>query len=457
MARPARWSGAYVRPPHLPAVSLFTNCGAGDLGYRRAGFRFQVLAELNPQRLDVARLNHREADTVEGDLRETWPNVIAAYRRRVAWRAPALLAACPPCQGMSSARSGRGLEKDADAGSRDSRNLLVDVIANVARELSPRVVVVENVLAFLTKCVRHPDTGDPVSAAALLIARLADNYEPFAIRADLADFGVPQTRRRSFLTLVRRSEPRLARLLAARKMPFPAVTHGADAAAPHVTIATALAELAAGTLDSASVESAGSGLHAVPVLDPQRHLMVASIPPGSGESAWDNDWCPSCGKVDAAEEAAECPCCRGPLARPVTFDEEDERWRLIKGFRNSSYRRMPPDRPAATITTATGRVGSDYTLHPTENRVLSVLESQHLQTIPRDFDWGDHLEKHGHTSLRAMIGEAVPPQFTEQHGRVLASVLEGRVPRAAMPASDQRARSAARMLVARAASAGSAA
>jgi DNA (cytosine-5)-methyltransferase 1 len=155
-----------VSPPRLPAVSLFTNCGAGDLGYRRAGFRFQVLAEINPGRLKVASLNHSEADTVEGDLRETWPKVVEAYRRRIPGRAPALLAACPPCQGISSARSGRGLAIDADAGSRDSRNLLVDVVANVARDLSPRVVVVENVSAFFTRRVRHPDTQEPVSAAA---------------------------------------------------------------------------------------------------------------------------------------------------------------------------------------------------------------------------------------------------------------------------------------------------
>lgn len=345
---------------------------------------------------------------------------------------------------MSSARSGRGLATDPDAGSRDSRNLLVDVIANVAGELAPRVVVVENVSAFLTRRVRHPDTQEPVSAAALLIARLRADYEPYAVRLDLADFGIPQTRRRSFLTLVRRSEPGLPRLRTARKTPFPAVTQGA--VAPHVTIIEALGELGAGALDSASAELAGCGLHAVPVLAPDRHFMVASIPPGSGASAWDNDSCAECGKVQAEADDAECPTCGGPLARPVVRDESTGHWRLVTGFHNSSYRRMRPDRPAATITTATGRVGSDYTLHPTEHRVLSMLECQHLQTIPGDFDWGDHLEKHGHTSLRAMIGEAVPPQYTELHGRVLASVLDEHAPRAAMPASDHRVRGAARVL-----------
>jgi DNA (cytosine-5)-methyltransferase 1 len=424
-----------MRPPRLPAVSLFTNCGAGDVGYARAGFRFQVAAEIDEQRLKVARLNLREAAAVTGDLRNTWPQVVATYQRKMEDKPPALLAACPPCQGMSSARSGRGKERDADAGSRDERNLLVEVIAAVARELRPRLVVVENVLAFLTRKVRHPDTDESIAAATLLVERLLADYAPFAMRTDLADFGVPQSRRRSFLTLVRRDEPGLIRLAAAGRAPFPAPTHGTTEQ-PHVTLQAALGELGAVPLDSRSTATAGTGLHSVPVLDGPRALMVASIPPGSGGSAWNNDMCASCGKVDPGPEDAACPRCRAPLARPVV--KQDGTWRLIHGFRNSSYRRMRSDEPAATITTATGRVGSDNTLHPIEHRVLSPLECQHLQTIPHDFDWGDHLERHGHTSLRAMIGEAVPPQFTDLHGRVLASILDGHAPRAAIDASDRR-------------------
>lgn len=41
---------------------------------------------------------------------------------------PALLATCRPCQGLTSARSDGGKEADADAVSRDARNLLVSVI-----------------------------------------------------------------------------------------------------------------------------------------------------------------------------------------------------------------------------------------------------------------------------------------------------------------------------------------
>jgi DNA (cytosine-5)-methyltransferase 1 len=96
---------------------------------------------------------------------------------------------------------------------RDQRNLLVTLIAKVAKELRPRVVVVENVQAFLTRQVRHPETNRPISAAKLLIEHLAEDYQPFPLLADLCHYGVPQTRKRAFLTFIHRQERFLEQLL----------------------------------------------------------------------------------------------------------------------------------------------------------------------------------------------------------------------------------------------------
>ena len=143
---------------------------------------------------------------VAGDLRQTWRDVVTAYSTRAVREPPALLAACPPCQGLSSANGNRGREEDPDTGSRDARNLLVVPIAAVATALAPRVIVVENVRAFLTRKVRHPRTREAVSAAVLLISLLKERYVAFPFLSNLADYGVPQTRVRSFITFVRRGE-----------------------------------------------------------------------------------------------------------------------------------------------------------------------------------------------------------------------------------------------------------
>ena len=433
---------------NLESVSLFSNCGAGDVGFSRAGFLFAVMAEIDDRRLSVALRNHPQAKGVAGDLRQTWLEVVESYRRRCGETQPALLSACPPCQGMSSAQGSRGHESDAHAGSRDARNLLVEVVAEVANEVAPRIVVLENVAAFLSRLVVDPDSGQPISAAALLIRLLQDDYCAFPFLTDLADYGVPQRRVRAFLTFIRRDEPSLELLERSGLVPFPC-TSVVPGSSDRVTLREALADLGAKPLDAKSKSKArddSNPMHFVPVWGNNRqYRMVAAIPSGSGGRAWQNSDCERCGKVRVGPDDAICPDCMNPLLRPVV-EEKDGSYRLVKGFRNSSYSRMPPDTPAATITTASGHVGSDLTIHPFENRVLSPLECAYLQTFPDDFDWGESLERWGPTFVRTIIGEAVPPRFTELHGRALAQLFEGKVGGLAQR-SDVRVQNAKKRLV----------
>lgn len=425
----------------LRAVSLFSNCGAGDVGYRNAGFSFDVMAELEPKRLAVCLLNHPGAAGIPGDLRKTWPKVIRKYREIAGNEAPSLLCACPPCQGMSSARAGLGKHDDAEAGSKDERNLLVTVVAKVALTLNPKIIVVENVPAFLSKKVVHPRDKKPVSAANYLISRLREQYVVFPLIANLCDFGIPQSRNRAFLTLVRRDLAGLKELIHLGSAPYPRPTHGEGIGEKkHISILQALEHHKLPSLDAAKPETASvpgyGGLHSIPVWNERIYAMVAAIPAGSGRSAWESDTCLVCGTTSIAEELAVCSSCSNPLPRPLVR-KEDGSYRLVKGFK-TSYRRMHPDRPAATVTTASGHIGSDYTIHPVENRLLSALECAYLQTFPNDFQWGDTLEKYGHSTVREMIGEAVPPAFTKLHGEVLYEVLYSNCSRDWMALSNER-------------------
>ena len=188
------------------AVSLFSNCGAGDVGFGAAGFRFRIMAELVEGRLDVALRNHLNAEGIPGDLRKTWQAVVERWRMLHGATAPALVAACPPCQGMSTVRSDRGAEDDPDAGSRDDRNLLVLPISHITKALEPTFVVVENVTAFLRRKVRDPESGEGISAARLLVRLLADDYDHLSVRhrfgrlrsAAAAEAGVPHIRQARF-------------------------------------------------------------------------------------------------------------------------------------------------------------------------------------------------------------------------------------------------------------------
>ena len=411
----------------MHAVSLFSNCGAGDLGFAKAGFSFAVMAEIENRRLSIALANHKNARGVPGDLRFTWREVVASFTRATEDAHPVLLSACPPCQGMSTARGDRGSETDAAAGSLDGRNLLVEVISQVASRLQPRIVVVENVAAFLSRLVLDPRNDEPVSAAVLLRDLLDPQYECFPYLTDLADYGVPQRRVRAFMTFIRRDEVAIGALDQTNCVPYPnPITSAEDGG--WTSLKKALAQLGAKPLDAARPETAhdpSTPMHSVPVWGTDhRYQMIAAIPAGSGGRAWETAMCGARCQTEVSADDAVCPTCGNPLLRPVVR-AKDGSYRLVRGFRQSSYSRMQPNSPAPTITTASGNIGSDNTIHPFENRVLSPLECAYLQTFPDDFDWGSALTEWGPTVVRKMIGEAVPPRFTEMHGRVLAALLEG--------------------------------
>jgi hypothetical protein len=80
------------------------------------------------------------------------------------------------------------------------------------------------------------------------------------------------------------------------------------------------------------------------------------------------------------------------------------------------------------------------------NRLMSTLECARLQTFPAAFKWGKALKKWGHTNVRDMVGEAVPPLFTKKHGKILASLLSGRVSVRALSVENIRVRAARKKL-----------
>jgi DNA (cytosine-5)-methyltransferase 1 len=104
--------------------------------------------------------------------------------------------------------------------------------------------------------------------------------------------------------------------------------------------------------------------------------------------------------------------------------EKDSMFRLVKGFK-SSYRRMYPDRPSPTITTASSHIGSDYKIHPWENRILSIRECADIQTIPHFYNWEPAMQHKGGYIARQVVGEALPTWFAYLHGQVLLDLFKG--------------------------------
>ena len=413
------------RPTDAPlrtAVSLFSGGGLSDLGYEMAGFRFIVQVEIDQRRAAIGADNFPTSQWLTRDVRDSENEIATAYGRSTSKRLD-LLVATPPCQGMSSSNPSRGKRQTPQAKALEKKNRLLLEVVPIAHLLKPRIIVIENVRQVLTLEVEHD--GEQGTAVDLLRERLSE-YTVFRGVVNVADYGVPQVRKRALVVAVHKDERWLEGLMSENRSPVPRPTHAEQSdngVKPWISIREWLEMMDYDSLDPRSKDAARGThpLHFVPTYGPDRYRQVSEIPAYSGRSAYENDTCPSCGLAEVDADLVVCTDCGGVM-RNRPFVERDGRPSLIKGFK-SSYRRMSPGRPAYTITTNSSHIGSDFKIHPWENRVLSILECADLQTVPRFYDWKRARADRTLYLIRNLIGEAFPTYFTYLHGRVLAALL----------------------------------
>jgi DNA (cytosine-5)-methyltransferase 1 len=406
----------------MTALSLFSGAGLSDLGYERAGFHFVIHVEINPRRAIVGEVNFPGSKWIMGDVKINHDAIIKAYREYTNQPLD-LMVATPPCQGMSSSNPGRG-KSSVEGGKLEEKNRLLLEIVPLIRQLSPRLVVAENVRPILNLYTSHE--GRKVKLISLLREMIPD-YEVFTGVINVADYGIPQDRRRAIIVAIRLDQPFVKKINNLGLLPWPKATHSehpTNGTSHWVSIRQWLESLKYEPLDASTSQCAKGKhpLHFVPYYSGDRYLQVSQIPPYSGRNAYENDICPSCGSQTAAGLILCLRC--GGMMRNRPYVVQDGRPRLIKGF-HSSYRRMNADRPAPTIMTNSSHIGSDFKIHPWENRVLSILECADLQTVPRFYDWSGAInnQKRLFYLIRNLIGEAFPPYFTYLHGLVLKGLL----------------------------------
>lgn len=172
----------------MRAIDLFAGAGGFTAGAELAGARVVWAANHNPTAVEVHRANHPSAEHACQDLRQ------ANFTRLPAFD---VLLASPACQGHSSAgQPGRRKSKRA-AVKHDADRSTAWAIVDCAEACLPRHLVVENVVNFRAWQLF------PIWRAALeaLGYRLTEHV------LDAADFGVPQHRRRLFVTGTRGRRP----------------------------------------------------------------------------------------------------------------------------------------------------------------------------------------------------------------------------------------------------------
>lgn len=411
----------HANPIH--AVSTFSGCGLSDIGYELAGFEFLAQVDKDETRADIGQENFCYSQWYAYPVVETTKSIVQlANDTKISVD---VLIATPPCQGLSSSNPSRGKRRTEKAWKNSEKNRLILDTLPLVKKLRPRVIVAENVRQVLTHRARN---NGRVTTVPDLIRHELSSYDLFTGTINVADYGIPQIRRRAIMVAIRRDETWLDEMKVRQLLPWPRPTHsenGKNGLQKWVSIKQWLKAMDYEKLSAKSPkESTGSHpLHSVPSYDLERYSLVSSIPKNTGRSAYETDECPSCKTHNICQELAVCPKCGEVLFnRPIV--RVNGHARLIKGFK-SSYRRMHASRPAYTVTTNSSHVGSDNKIHPWEHRVMSALECADLQTVPRFYDWSLALDSGRGYLVRNLIGEAFPPYFTFLHGAVLKRLLRG--------------------------------
>ncbi len=308
-------------------IDLFSGAGLLSYAFKKEGFNPIRAVEVSPSAAKTYVTNIGDHITVS-DIRKVKPEGRCD-----------VLAAGPPCQGFSTLG-----KRDKN----DPRNFLSMQVVRWAAVLRPRIVVIENVAAFL---------GAPVWG---MLSRAFERLG-YAVTAGIynaVDFGVPQLRSRSFTFASRGVMPVVE---SARRAGFATVREAWDGLSP--------------TPDSRNN-------HEAPSPSEIALSRMRLIPPGGD-------------KRDVMRRAPR-------LAAPS--------WWKLPGDVTDVWGRMEWDQPSNTLRTALQNASKGRYIHPEQHRVITLREACRLHTIPDGWKfagWASHIAAQIGNSVPPALGKAI--------------------------------------------------
>lgn len=188
----------------VDCISLFSGAGGLDIGAEMAGAKIKVSVEIDKDSVATLRLNDplKEVLIFDTDI------IDVDFRPFHAQSTPQILIGGPPCQPFS--KNGYWVKNENRLIERDPRNMLSQFLRAVS-EAQPTGFLFENVESLL-----HPTNRETL--AIFLSAAEKLGYACTLYRANAADFGVPQIRKRVFVFGVRTTRS---------PIPAPLATHSA--------------------------------------------------------------------------------------------------------------------------------------------------------------------------------------------------------------------------------------
>ncbi len=377
-------------------ISLFSSAGVGCYGFKMNGFRCVATNELLSARLAIQRANNKceyESGYICGDAtdEETHDKIMAEIERwkeEQGLRQVDVVFATPPCQGMSTANYKKTDHEQV-------RNSLVVEAIKMIKMIRPKVFVFENVRAFM-KSVCTDVSGQDMLIKDCIFGNLSDSYNIYWKVINFKDYGVPSSR------------PRTVVIGTSRELRHVSPLHLFPTRCKEIPLTESIGRFPRlGYCE----KDANDPLH---FARPFPEYMLDWIKDlKEGETAFDNP----------------------DETKPCTFDAEGNRIVNKGAYMGNKYRRLIWNRPGACIATRSDVMSSQDTIHPCDNRVLSIRELMTLMTIPDTFKWTDHDEqltvensdaylKENEGNIRRCIGEAVPTHIGYSIARKIKAMLD---------------------------------
>jgi DNA (cytosine-5)-methyltransferase 1 len=322
----------------INTVALFSGGGGLDLGFSLAGFNIIYSSDIDPYSCKTLVQNQKKKSYLNNhivecaDIRELTGKKIESKTKKKA----DFVIGGPPCQSFSVFGKRKGLG--------DPRGNLVYEYTRLLKELNPEGFLFENVAGLKTI---H---GGELYSELLETLSIGGRYAVSAHEYEVADFGVPQFRRRVFFI------------------------------------------------------GSKTG-HSIPQMEPS-HTNPKSL--FNGHQAYKTVGEVLKGMPKPITDWKEIPAINGHVGRKHSEVIIERYSTLIHGERDHKTRinKLHPKKPSYTIIVGSDKGGGKGHVHPFQPREVTPRESARIQTFP---DWWEFNGTGRH--IIRQVGNAVPPLF----------------------------------------------
>lgn len=378
-------------------ISLFSSAWVWCYWFKENWFECILTSELIKSRLDIQKYNNKCKydswyiwwDITKKDVQEKVFSEIE-FRQKNEWISDVdVIIATPPCQWMSTANYKKNNEQ--------WRNSLVVEAIKIIKKVNPKIFVFENVRAFISTICTDIDWKD-IEIWEAILKNLWKDYNIEYRVINFKDYWVPSSRPRTLVIWTRKDQDYMSPF---NLFPLPE---------KQIPLKESIWDLK--PLKEPWDFDKKDVYHFFRVYDNYMREWIHDLK--EWESAFDNpDWKKPYKIVDWKKEILKS-------------------WHL-----GNKFRRLIWNKPCACVATRSDQLAAMDTIHPSDDRVLSIREIMRVMSIPEEFKWVkedvhskeildnrvDFL-KQNELNIRRCVWEAVPTKIMYKIAKNINDMLD---------------------------------